>query len=80
LEDDCKQRQRLLHREFASGAVVLVAHGFVAKVIRAILTDPSWDDFFGYSLSNGQVELYHFSEKALTPSAWLQVTVERPVD
>jgi broad specificity phosphatase PhoE len=48
----------IVQREFAGRNVVLVAHGFVAKVIRALSTDLSWDDFFRYSLKNGEVELY----------------------
>ena len=63
---------RQLQREFANHDVVLVAHGFVAKVVRAILTDPSWEDFFRYSLKNGQVQHYDFSPESFTSSAWLQ--------
>lgn len=62
----------MLQSDFAGHNVVLVAHGFVAKVVRAILTDPSWEDFFRYSLKNGQVEHYHFSVESVTSSAWLQ--------
>ena len=47
-----------VQRDFADRSVVLVAHGFVAKVIRAQLTDMTWDDFFRYSLKNGSVERY----------------------
>ena len=34
--------------------VVLVAHGFVAKVIRAV-TQADFDDFFEWQLGNGAV-------------------------
>ena len=47
-----------LEDRFAGRHVVLVAHGFVAKVIRALLTDLSWDEFFRYALKNSQVEHY----------------------
>lgn len=63
---------RMLQSDFASHNVVLVAHGFVAQVVRAILTDPSWEDFFRYSLKNGQIEHYHFSVESFTSSIWLQ--------
>jgi broad specificity phosphatase PhoE len=47
-----------LEDRFAGRNAVLIAHGFVAKVIRALLTDLSWDEFFRYALKNGQVEHY----------------------
>lgn len=56
---------RLLERECAGHEVVLVAHGFVAKVIRAICTGLSWDDFFRYALKNGQVEHYPCPQVAM---------------
>jgi hypothetical protein len=34
--------------------VALVAHGFVAKVVRAI-TEARFDDFFNWQLANGAV-------------------------
>jgi probable phosphoglycerate mutase len=33
--------------------VVLVAHGFVAKVIHALVNSVGWDAFFAYALHNG---------------------------
>jgi probable phosphoglycerate mutase len=62
----------ILQNGHASRDTVLVAHGFVAKVVRAILRGSSWEDFFSYSLKNGQAEHYHFSVDPLTPSVWLQ--------
>lgn len=52
------QGLEFLDENFRGHSVVLVAHGFVAKVIRALLTDLSWDAFFDYSLKNGSVERY----------------------
>jgi probable phosphoglycerate mutase len=63
---------QMLQTDFAGLNVVLVGHGFVSKVVRAILTNPSWEDFFRYSLKNGQVEHYHFSSDSLASSQWLQ--------
>lgn len=62
----------ILQREFGGRSVVLVAHGFVAKVIRALLVDMSWDDFLRYSLANGQVELYTLTPMAPVLPAWGQ--------
>lgn len=41
----------VLADDFAGRDVVLVAHGFVAKVIRALSTDLPWDEFFRYALA-----------------------------
>ncbi|HEX8606082.1 MAG TPA: histidine phosphatase family protein [Pseudoduganella sp.] len=59
-----------LQGDYAGRSVVLVAHGFVAKVIRAILAGMSREAFFRYSLKNGDVELYALSHEALARSAW----------
>jgi probable phosphoglycerate mutase len=67
-----------LQDRFASHDIALVAHGFVAKVVRALLTNPSWEEFFKYSLKNGQVEHYHFSAESLTSSPWFQRTENMP--
>ncbi|QBE66890.1 histidine phosphatase family protein [Pseudoduganella lutea] len=60
----------IVQRDFAGRSVVLVAHGFVAKVIRALLADLSRDDFFRYSLANGQVALYTLGGGAFTLPTW----------
>ena len=60
----------IVQREFGGRSVVLVAHGFVAKVIRALLADLSWEDFFRYSLANGQVELYTLGKAKPALPAW----------
>ncbi len=41
---------------------MLVAHGFVAKVIRALLTGLSWDAFFRDALKNGEVAHYPLTQ------------------
>ncbi len=60
----------LLHRDHAGRNVVLVAHGFVARVIRAIVTGMSWQEFFRYSLKNGEVALYALTREAIAGSPW----------
>ncbi|TWI67763.1 putative phosphoglycerate mutase [Pseudoduganella lurida] len=50
-----------LRRDFQGQTVVLVAHGFVAKVIRAILTDLSREEFFRYALKNGEFARYQLT-------------------
>ncbi len=45
---------RMLSERYAQRHVVLVAHGFVAKVVRA-LAGPGFDDFFEWQLDNGAV-------------------------
>lgn len=62
---------RILQTCYAGHDIALVAHGFVAKVVRAILTDTTWEEFFKYSLKNGQVDHHQFSVKSLTSSPWL---------
>lgn len=58
----------LLRRDYPDRTVVLVAHGFVAKVVRALLLDLSWEDFFRYALQNGAFERYVLAGDA--PSSW----------
>jgi len=71
-----------LENDFAGRNVVLVAHGFVAKVIRALLTGLSWDAFFRYALNNGQAEHYTFTQGLMRdfgrPSAGCDRTACRP--
>jgi broad specificity phosphatase PhoE len=43
-----------MYGKYQDGVVVLVAHGFVAKVIRAV-SQASFDDFFAWQLANGSV-------------------------
>ena len=43
-----------LSEKYAGKVVVLVAHGFVAKVVRA-LSHAGFDDFFEWQLANGSV-------------------------
>lgn len=57
-----------LRRHYPDRTVVLVAHGFVAKVIRALLLDLSWADFFGYAMQNGAIERYVLTGDA--PLCW----------
>ena len=53
-----KQGLDILRNDYSGRTVVLVAHGFVAKVIRALLLDLSWADFFLYAMRNGDVARY----------------------
>jgi probable phosphoglycerate mutase len=55
-----------LQADFAGRSVALIAHGFVAKVIRVLLTEVTWEAFFRYALKNGQIEHY---PSILTPTA-----------
>lgn len=48
----------ILRRDYPDQVVALVAHGFVAKVLRAILLNLSWTEFFLYAMKNGEVERY----------------------
>lgn len=52
-----------LQLAFTGKAVALVAHGFVAKVVRALMEDVAWDGFFAYSLHNGEADAYSFSQR-----------------
>lgn len=62
----------ILHREYPGQMVVLVAHGFIAKVIRAILLDLSWNAFFLYAMKNGEVARYTLSNPS--QSGWLAMS------
>lgn len=64
-----------LEKNFSGQSVILVSHGFVAKVIRALLTDLSWDDFFEYSLGNGRVEHYALQSMASLEPIWKRPTL-----
>lgn len=48
-----------IRNRFADQSVVLVAHGFVAKVIHALANKVSEESFFAYTLKNG--EFAHYS-------------------
>jgi broad specificity phosphatase PhoE len=45
---------RQMYGSYEGKVVALVAHGFVAKVVRAI-TEARFDDFFNWQLANGAV-------------------------
>lgn len=66
--DRVKQGLDKLRNDYAGRTVVLVAHGFVAKVIRALLLDLSWADFFLYAMRNGDVARYSLAGDA--PLRW----------
>jgi probable phosphoglycerate mutase len=54
----------ILRRDYPGQVVVLVAHGFIAKVIRAVLLNLSWSEFFRYAMKNGEVERYSLTGDA----------------
>lgn len=57
-----KQGLDIVRRDYPDQSVVLVAHGFVAKVIRAMLLDLSWEQFFAYAMKNGDVARYSLAD------------------
>ncbi len=59
---------RQVYKEHQGNVVVLVAHGFVAKVARAV-TGAGFDDFFEWQLANGTV-----CELALTANPSIERT------
>jgi len=59
---------RQLYERYQGKVVVLVAHGFVAKVARAV-TEAGFDDFFEWQLANGAV-----CELALTANPSIERT------
>lgn len=63
--DRVRQGLDILRGDYPGQTVVLVAHGFVAKVIRAMLFDLSWAEFFLYAMKNGDVEHYLLEADAL---------------
>lgn len=66
--DRVRRGLNILRHDYPNQAVALVAHGFVAKVIRAILLNLSWTEFFIYAMNNGEVERYSLTGDA--PLCW----------
>jgi probable phosphoglycerate mutase len=64
-----RQGLEILRQDYLGQTVVLVAHGFVAKAIRALLLDLSWAEFFLYAMKNGDVERYSLQCQG-KPSPW----------
>lgn len=58
----------VLRRDYPGQTIVLVAHGFIAKVIRAMLLNSTWTEFFRYAMKNGEVERYALAGDA--PLCW----------
>ena len=57
-----------IHKRYAKMNVALIAHGFVAKVARAV-SQSRFDDFFEWQLANGDVcELSFSSQQQLQPA------------
>jgi probable phosphoglycerate mutase len=59
-----------LHEEHAGETVVVVAHGFIAKTIRA-LARQDFSDFYQWQLGNGSVlTLESVQAPAASPQSW----------
>jgi probable phosphoglycerate mutase len=64
----------LIRQLFPDQAVVLITHGFVAQVVRALLQPVSDEEFFAYRLPHGGIERYRLGEPkggAVSTSSWL---------
>lgn len=56
----------VIRGDYAGQEIVLVAHGFVAKVIRALITPVTWEEFFAYELKNGHYAQYSLRKNILS--------------
>jgi broad specificity phosphatase PhoE len=54
-----------VRRDHPGEQVVLVAHGFVAKVVRALLLPMDRDAFFAYALKNGEYARYALTAQSV---------------
>jgi len=57
---------RALAHQHPHATVLLIAHGFVAKVVRALATNDT-SDFFGWQLANGSVLALDFAPNWIPP-------------
>jgi len=62
---------QLLSSSFEGKRVTLVAHGFVAKTVRALIDGGTREEFFAYALKNGEFARYVLShDSRLDTGAW----------
>lgn len=67
-----------LRRAHPGCEVLLVAHGFVAKVIHALLNPVGWDDFFDYAMHNGASARHRLTHRAEIVAARPGLDATRP--